>query len=96
VRAGTCFRAPGGRAILARMAPYTIVTTGAADGDQHVTTVHFPDDAAVAVAVAAAAGAVLTPEHSSIAMARGVGGELAFVGSWDLAAGGARQCTAED
>lgn len=60
------------------MPTYTLVVT-AASGHQHVTATEFSDDA---TAIADAAG-VLTEEHPTIAVARGLGGEAEFLGAWN-------------
>ena len=61
------------------MATYTLVITGAADGHQHTTLTTFGDDATAIADVKL----VLTPEHTSVAVGRGCGDAVEFLGAWD-------------
>lgn len=62
---------------------YTLTITGTDDGHQHTTVVDFSDDASVI----ADTRAVLDQEHASLAIARGRGDEVEFMGVWDWCEG---------
>jgi hypothetical protein len=68
------------------MPTYTLIITNVAAGRQHTTWAEFPND----VTAIKDAAAVLTAELPSIAIARGVGDEIEFLGAWDLVEGSTR------
>lgn len=68
------------------MPVYTIVVTGAGDGHQHTTLSEFPDDRTAVEDTRH----VLTAEHPSIAVARGSGADVQFLGAWDWSDGQTR------
>jgi len=68
------------------MTTYTLVVTGAADGHQHTSLADFPDDRTLI----ADARDVLTPEHTSIAVGRGAGPGVEWLGAWDWCEGAPR------
>lgn len=72
------------------MPVFTIIVTGA-DGHQHTTLSEFPDDRTAI----GDTKHVATSEHPSIAVARGAGAEVEFLGAWDWDGSQARW-TAED
>jgi hypothetical protein len=65
------------------MRTYTLVITGAADGHQHTALTTFGDDATAVADVKH----VLTSEHTSVAVARGAGDTVEFLGAWDWCGG---------
>lgn len=67
------------------MAVYTLVITGS-DGHQHTTLSEFASDE---MAVGDARG-VVTEEHRSIAVGRGAGEAVEYLGAWDWAEDGVR------
>jgi hypothetical protein len=71
------------------MPAYTIVVTGW-NCRQEVALGEFPDD----VSARSSAQALVTSDHASVAVARGLGGEAQFLGAWDWN-GGAPRWTAE-
>jgi len=73
------------------MPTYTIVVTGL-DGHQHVTPVEFRDDGTIIADTRQA----LTEEHRSIAVARGCGDEVEFLGAWDRDESGEARWTPEE
>lgn len=70
---------------------YTLIATHV-EGHQHVTAAEFPDDAAV---MEGAKNAVST-EHPSIALARGSGDNLEFMGVLERCDDGSIRWTPED
>lgn len=60
------------------MPVFTIVVTGA-DGHQHTTLSEFRDERTAI----SDTQHVVTPEHVSVALARGVGADVEFLGAWD-------------
>lgn len=64
------------------MATYTLTITGS-NGHQHNTLADFPDDATIIADVRT----VVDPEHPTIAIGRGSGGDVQYLGAWDWCAG---------
>ena len=60
------------------MPVYTLVIAGA-DGHQHTTLSDFPNDKAAI----GDTGQFVSTEHPSVAIARGAGGDVEFMGAWD-------------
>ena len=64
------------------MATYTLVITGA-NGHQHTTFSDFPDDQTAI----ADTGVFVSTEHPTVALARGAGEDVEFLGAWDFEGG---------
>ena len=60
------------------MPTFSIIIT-AAEGSQHVNVLEFDDDASAVKA----AGDVVSADHPSVAVARGAGGNVSYLGAWD-------------
>ncbi|MDP3611741.1 MAG: hypothetical protein Q8R98_07810 [Rubrivivax sp.] len=60
------------------MSNYTLVTT-TTDGQQHTTSTDFPDDEAIIQSVRDQ----VSEKYVSIAIARGLGDEVDWMGVWD-------------
>jgi hypothetical protein len=73
------------------MAAYTLAILGS-NGHRHDGLVEFADDQAVIDASREA----LTPEHASIAIARGRGDDLEFIGVWRRGEDGRPRWTPEE
>ena len=65
------------------MPTYTLVITGAENGHQHKPVTDFPNDTQAITD----AREVLTEEHVSVAVGRGTGEAVEWLGVWDWCAG---------
>ena len=61
------------------MATFSFIIS-TADGRQHVNVTEFDDDASAIKA----AGDVVDAEHPSVAVSRGAGDEVRYLGAWDF------------